>query len=317
MSLDPRLQRFLDLLALAHSPPAFDQTVAQRRQGLADLLQFGGPLEALATEEHALPGPAGPLPARLYIPREAPERDGAGIVYFHGGGLIAGSIETHDGIARSLAQASGCRLLSVGYRLGPEHRFPAGLDDALAAVRHVAARAADYGMDAARLIVCGDSAGATLSAAVCETLARSGDVRPILQLLLCPILDHSRTTESRRLYCAGFLVDQATLDHDMLHYLPDGADPNDPRISPLLATDLSGVPPTLVHTAEYDPLRDEGRAYFERLQSLGSARAYTCHAGMIHLFYGLGRITPAAAAAFQMIGAEVRLALGARNSAAY
>jgi len=309
MSLDPRVQRFLDLLAVGHPPPVIEQTVAQRRTGLADLMQFGGPLEALATEERVLPGPSGPLPARLYIPSEAPQANGAGIVYFHGGGLIAGSIDTHDGIARSLAQATGCRLLSVGYRLGPEHRFPAGLEDALAAVRQVAAHAADYGMDAAKLIVCGDSAGATLSAAVCETLARAGDVRPVLQLLLCPILDHNRATESRRLYGEGLLVDQATLDHDLLHYLPDGADRADPRISPLLAADLSGLPPTIVHTAEYDPLRDEGRAYFERLQRVGSGRAYTCHAGMIHLFYGLGRITPTAAAAFRTIGAEVRAAL--------
>jgi acetyl esterase/lipase len=247
----------------------------------------------------------------LYIPNETPQGPCGGIVYFHGGGLIAGSIDTHDAIARSLAQATGCRLLSVGYRLAPEHAFPAGLDDALAAVRHIAAHAADYGIDAARLVVCGDSAGGTLAAAVCEALARSGEVRPALQLLLCPILDHSRVTESRRLYSHGFLVEQSTLDHDLLHYLPPGADVQDPRISPLLAADLKGLPPTLVHTAEYDPLRDEGRAYFERLEEVGAARAYTCHAGMIHLFYGLGRVTPAAGAAFRAIGAEVRAALEA------
>jgi acetyl esterase/lipase len=203
--------------------------------------------------------------------------------------------------------------VSVGYRLGPEHPFPAGLEDALAAVRHVGLRAADYGIDAARIVVCGDSAGATLAAVVCQTLADSGGARPALQLLLCPILDHSRTTESRRLFAEGFLVDQATLDHDLLHYLPPGAERNDPRISPLLAADLSGLPPTLVHTAEYDPLRDEGRAYFERLEEVGSGRAYTCHAGMIHLFYGLGRVTPSAAAALRAIGAEVRAALGSRG----
>jgi acetyl esterase/lipase len=311
MSLDPRIQRFLDLLKAGHPPNTFDLTVAQRRTGLAELMQFGGPSEALPTEDRVLPGPATALPARLYIPTEAPPDLSAGIVYFHGGGLISGSIDTHDGIARSLAQATGCRLLSVDYRLAPEHAFPAGLEDALAAVRHVAAHASDYGIDAARLIVCGDSAGATLAAAVCEALARSGEVRPALQLLLCPILDHSRATESRRLYAEGFLVEQGTLDHDLLHYLPPGTDRRDPRISPLLAANLKGVPPTIVHTAEYDPLRDEGRAYFERLQAVGSGRAYTCHAGMIHLFYGLGRVTPAAGAAFRAIGAEVRTALDA------
>jgi acetyl esterase/lipase len=311
MSLDPRIQRFLDVLRAGHPSNISDLTVAQRRTGLAELMQFGGPGEALATEDLVLPGPAGALPARWYLPNQAPPDLNAGIVYFHGGGLIAGSIDTHDRIARSLAHATGCRLMSVDYRLAPEHAFPAGLEDALAAVRYVAAHASDYGIDAARLIVCGDSAGATLAAVVCEALARSGEVRPALQLLLCPILDHSRATESRRLYAEGFLVDQATLDHDLLHYLPPGADRRDPRISPLLAADLKGLPPTIVHTAEYDPLRDEARAYFERLKGVGSGRAYTCHAGMIHLFYGLGRVTPTAAAAFRVIGAEVRAALGA------
>jgi acetyl esterase/lipase len=272
-------------------------------------MRFGGPTEALATSELMLRGPAGALPARLYVPPSAAPGPSAGIVYFHGGGLIAGSIETHDGIARNLAHATACRLVSVGYRLAPEHRFPAGLDDAIAAVRQVAAQAAHHGIDAARLIVCGDSAGATLAAAACAALARSGDLRPALQLLLCPILDHSRATESRRLYASGFLVDQATLDHDLLHYLPPGTDLADPRVSPLRAADLAGLPPTLVHTAEYDPLRDEGRAYFERLQRVGSGLAYSCHPGMIHLFYGLGRVTAGASVAFRAIGAEVRAAL--------
>jgi acetyl esterase/lipase len=313
MALDPRVKRFLDLLAAGQPTSVLDTSVAQRRVALAELMQFRGPAAVLGTQDILLPGPEGAIPARLYIPSEAMQEHGAGIVYFHGGGLIAGSIDTHDGIARALAEATGCRLVSVGYRLGPEHPFPAGLEDALAAVRHVGLRAADYGIDAARIVVCGDSAGATLAAVVCQTLADSGGARPALQLLLCPILDHSRTTESRRLFAEGFLVDQATLDHDLLHYLPPGAERNDPRISPLLAADLSGLPPTLVHTAEYDPLRDEGRAYFERLEEVGSGRAYTCHAGMIHLFYGLGRVTPSAAAALRAIGAEVRAALGSRG----
>ncbi len=308
MPLDPRIKRFLDLIAAGQPASMRDTSVAQRRSALAELLKFGGPAVALFVEERQLPGSETTLPARLYVPPGAPPQAGGGIVYFHGGGLIAGSIDTHDGVARSLAHATGCRLLSVGYRLGPEHPYPAGYEDALAAVRHVAVHAAEYGIDAERIVVCGDSAGGTLAAAVCETLARAGGPRPALQLLLCPILDHSRTTASRRELAAGYLVDQATFDHDLLHYLPPGVDLSDPRISPLRASDLTGLPPTIVHTAEYDPLRDEGRAYFERLQDVGAAHAYTCHAGMIHLFYGLGAVTPAAAAAFAMIGAEVRAA---------
>jgi acetyl esterase/lipase len=201
----------------------------------------------------------------------------------------------------------------VGYRLAPEHRFPAGLDDATAAIRHIANHAAQFGLDAARLGVCGDSAGGTLVAAACHALARSGGASLALQVLICPILDYARRSGSRAEFACGYLVDQDTLDHDLEHYLPDGdrggTNAEDPRISPLRAADLSGLPPTIVHTAECDPLRDEAQEYFRRLIPSGSALAYTCHPGMIHLFYGLGAVIPYARTAVEKIGAEIRAAL--------
>jgi acetyl esterase/lipase len=310
VSLDPRVRRFLDALAAGKPPSVRDTTVAERRLGLAQLMQLAGPAPAVdRIEDRTLPGPAGTLAARIYTPLEATSAASAGLVYFHGGGLVAGSVETHDCVARTLASRGACRIVSVEYRLAPEHPFPAALDDALAAVTHIGAHARDFDIDPERLGICGDSAGATLAAATCHEVVRLGRPRLALQLLICPILDYSRATGSRRDLASGFLIDQATLDHDLLHYAPPGTDPADPRISPLRALDLGGLPRTLIHTAQYDPLRDEGRDYFERLTRANTLVSYTCHPGMIHMFYGLGAVIPYARTAFGQIGGEIRAAL--------
>jgi acetyl esterase/lipase len=270
-------------------------------------MKFSGPaLPIERVNDTVIPGPAGAIPARIYTPR-ADDRL-PGLVYFHGGGMVAGSIDTHDGIARALANAGECRVISIGYRLAPEHRFPAALDDALAAVQHVRAHAREFGVGAG-LGVAGDSAGATLAAAACQAMARRGDPPLALQLLLCPILDYSRSTASRREFASGYLVEQATLDHDLLHYLPAGCYASDLRISPLLADNLRGLPRTLIHTAECDPLRDEGAEYAARVQATGTPTEYVCHAGMVHLFYGLAGVIPYARTAMATIGAQLRAAL--------
>jgi len=309
MPLDPRVKRFLNLLAAGNPPDARSATVEERRAGLAALMKFAGPVVAVErVEERTLPGPGGAVRIRVYSPLHAEMLPG--LIYFHGGGLVAGTLDTHDSIARALAHAGAVRLLSVDYRLAPEHPFPAAIEDAMAAVRYISRHAADFGIDAARLGICGDSAGATLATATCQAAARAGGPRLALQLLICPILDYSRSTPSKLELSSGYLVDQATLDHDLLHYLPKGTDPVNPLISPLLAEDLAGMPPTLIHTAEFDPLRDEGRNYFERLTQARNEVSYTCHPGMIHLFYGLGAVIPYARTAFEQIGGEIRAALG-------
>ena len=311
MPLDPRVKRFLDALAAGKPPNPLEATVEERRSGLRQLMKLAGPeAPAGCSEDRYLSVPSGPLPVKIYTPPESPAQTLPGLIYFHGGGLVAGSAATHEPIAHALAASGGCRVVSVDYRLAPEHRFPAALDDALAAVNHVAAHAAQLGIDGTRLGICGDSAGATLAAAACQAVARAGGPGLALQLLICPILDYSRSSRSRRELGSGFLVDQATLDHDLLHYLPPGADPADPRISPLRAASLAGLPRTLIHTAEFDPLRDEGLEYFERLQRARIEVSYTCHPGMIHLFYGLGTVIPYARTAFEQIGREIRAALG-------
>jgi acetyl esterase/lipase len=309
--LDPRVKRFLDALAAGNPPNALDTTVEKRRLGLAELMKLAGPETPVGrVEDRTLPGPAGPLGVRIYTPLGAKPDLLPGLIYFHGGGLVAGTVATHDPIGRALANSGACRVVSVEYRLAPEHRFPAALDDALAAVRHIGAHAAEFGIDGKRLGICGDSAGGTLAAATAQTVARIGSPRLALQLLICPILDYSRSTDSKRDLASGYLVDQATLDHDLLHYAPPGtADPANPRISPLRAEDVAGLPRTLIHTAEFDPLRDEGRDYFERLARAHTEVSYTCHPGMIHLFYGLGAVIPYARTAFEQIGGEIRAAL--------
>jgi len=308
MPLDPRAKRFLDTLAASGAASTLTLTVDERRRSLAELLSFAGPLAAVGgVEERTFPGPASPVRLRIYTPAGAGAHDLLpGLVYFHGGGLVAGSLDTHDGICRALAQMSGCRLFSVDYRLAPEYPFPAAIDDALAATAWVSTHAAALGLDPDRLGVCGDSAGATLAAVVCQSAAAAGKPRLACQLLLCPIMDYAAESDSRRQFAEGYLVDRGTLEHDLRHYLPRGADRADPRVSPLRARTLGNLPPTAIHTAECDPLRDEGAAYAERLRVAGVRTTYRCHPGMIHLFYGMGALIPYAGAAFELMGADIR-----------
>lgn len=312
MPLDPRARRFLDTLAAMNPPSALSLSVEERRDALRHLLSFSGVAAPVsAVHERSVPGPEGPLAIRVYTPASMQAaRLLPGLIYFHGGGLVAGSLDTHDPVCRSLANASGCRVLSVDYRLAPEHPFPAAIADTCAATSCVAANAEDWGIDAARLGVCGDSAGATLAAVVCQTLTASGQTGIAFQFLLCPIMDLAGQSDSRRDFAQGYLVDEATLQHDLKHYLAAGTDPADPCVSPLRASDLRALPPTAIHTAEFDPLRDEGRAYAERLTAAGVRTIYRCHPGMIHLFYGMGGLIPYAGVAFQQIGADIRGLLG-------
>lgn len=311
MPLDRHVERFLTRLAALNPPSAVSLSVIERRAALQHLLQFSGRSETVKSIDNQLiPGPAGPLLVRSYTPVSATAPILAGLIFFHGGGLVAGSLDSHDAVCRSLANAGGCRVIAVDYRLAPEHPFPAAIGDGYAALMYIASHAADFGVDEQRLGLCGDSAGGTLAAVVCQMAAAAGRPRLALQVLLCPILDLSRETESRRTFAEGYLMDKATLDHDLMHYLKPGTDPADPRISPLRAGDFSHLPPTCVHTAEYDPLRDEGKAYVERLVSAGVKTTYRCHSGMIHLFYGMGMLIPYAAEGYQFIGADIRAVLG-------
>lgn len=310
MPLDPHVRRFLGRLALTAPPSPGDLTVAERRASLERLAALGGePASVARLEKRAVPGPAGWLRAWIYTPSGTCSGVLPGLVYFHGGGFVAGSLETHDGICRSLANASRCRVVSVDYRLGPEARFPAGVEDACAATRWIAGHAMQLGIDGRRLGVAGDSAGATLAAVVAQALAL--DQAPLLsmQFLLCPILDYRAETASWATFGSDHLLDRETLEHDLRHYLSEHSDPADPRISPLRAQCLERLPPACIHTAECDPLRDEGEMYAARLEAAGVEAKYRCHSGMIHLFYALGAVIPYTAEAYRQMGADIQALL--------
>jgi len=310
MPLDPHARRFLDRLGALQPRQPRRLSVGERRDALAQLLSLAGRAEDVGgIEDLWVDGAQSRLRARLYSPKDAVGQVRPGLVYFHGGGLVAGSLESHDAICRSLTNATGCRIVSVDYRLAPEHPFPAAIADGRAAFEWSLAHAAEVGIDPRRLGIAGDSAGATLAAVVCQSLSTECHLRPAVQVLICPILDFCADTGSRRSFGEGYFLDHATLAHDLEHYLVAGVEPSHPLVSPLRSADVSAAPPTCLHTAEFDPLCDEGAAYAERLSAAGVQTTYRCHSGMIHLFYGMGGLIPYAATAFQILGADIRAML--------
>ena len=254
MPLDPLAKRLLVMMSAASPADRLRPTADERRQALAKLMQFArADLSPATGTDGVMPGPGGDIPFRLYDPANDTAGDLQGFVFFHGGGMVAGSLDTHDLICATLAQATGCRLVSVGYRLAPEHKFPAAIEDAIAATRWVSGQASALGIDAAKLVIGGDSAGATLAAVVCQDSLRNAGPAISVQCLICPVLDFEDISPSREAFAENHLLDRATLEADLADYLPSGADLADPRISPLRATKFAGLPAAIIHTAEFDP----------------------------------------------------------------
>ena len=312
MPLDPSAKRLLDMLAAAGGMPDIAaMTPQQMREGFRRLARSvdlkGVPIGAIQDGE--LPGPGGPLPYRIYTPQQPAARPLPALVFFHGGGCIFGDIDTHDGVCRMLAAESGCAVVSIGYRRAPEHRFPAAVEDSYAATRWVADHAVELGLDAGRIAVGGDSAGAGLAVVVCQMAAARHGPRIALQLLFCAVLDMRAETPSRRDFAEGYFLNQATIDWMLQHYCAADVDLDDPRLSPLRAPQFSGLPPAHIHTAEFDPLRDEGEAYAQALRRAGVPAHYTCHAGMIHYFYAMAGAIPAARTALKTAAGAMRGAL--------
>ena len=311
MPLDPHVRRLLHALSAGGTRDPAAITVAQRRASFRALMAFAAAgSRGVRSEDGVLPGPAGPLRFRAYTPPGAAGGTLPGLVFFHGGGMIAGDLETHDPLCRALCHETACRLIAVDYRLAPEHPYPAAVEDACAAMVWACRHADQLGLDPGRIGIAGDSAGGTLAAVACQRAAATG-APPALQLLLCPILDWAGETPSRAALGEGYLVDRAMMREELAHYLPPGGDAAHPLVSPLRAATLGGQPPAYIHTAEFDPLRDEGHAYAERLHASGVEVRHTCHAGMVHLFYALGGIVPYAPVALREIGAQIRSAMTA------
>jgi acetyl esterase/lipase len=307
MPLDPLAKRFLAMMAAAAPTGRAKPSVDARRQSLAKLMQFAkAEMASVTAIDGTLPGPASDLSYRLYAPAGSAGAPAPGFVFFHGGGMVAGSIETHDRIAAALSEATACRLISVEYRLAPEHKFPAAIEDAIAATEFVAQNAASFGIDAARLVVGGDSAGATLAAIVCQHAQRRGGPAILAQCLICPVLDFEEVSPSRSEFAEDHLIGKATLEADLADYLPGGTDTADVRISPLRALNLAGLPTAIIHTAEFDPMRDEGNAYARKLLAAGITVEHVCHDGMVHNFHALGAVLPQGRLVLAQIGEQVR-----------
>jgi acetyl esterase/lipase len=312
MPLDRHARRFLEMLGAAGQSRGRYEDAEERRQSLtalADLVDPPGTLEIGGVREHLMRVSDGHIVLRVYSPLGPPSRVLPGIVFFHGGGWVAGSLETHDGLCRRLANETGCRLIAVDYRLAPEHPFPHGLEDGFAAVRHVARQPKLFGIDPDRLGVAGDSAGATLAAAICRLARDAGGPKLMFQLLLCPILDVFGEAASRRELKEGFFLDHQTLMRDLELYCPPGTDRTDPRLSPLCAAEFRDLPPAYIHTGQFDPFGDEGEDYARKLSQAGVAVHGRCHPGMIHFFYAMPRMIPYARKAIEIIGAEMRHAV--------
>ena len=311
--LDPEAQLGLKLLALRGQPDLDVLDVEGARARVArDAATFAGVSIGLArVEDVTLDGVGAPLRARLYVPHHVDE-PGELLVYFHGGGFVVGDLDTHDNSCRFIARQAGVRVLAVDYRLAPEHRFPAGVDDALRAFRDVVGRAASLGVDPARVAVGGDSAGGNLAAGVAQLTANEGGAVPAFQLLLYPWLDLSSKRDSYRLFREGFYLTESDLDWYRDRYLADPADARDPRCSPILADALRGVAPAYVATAGFDPLRDEGEEYARRLRDAGVAVALRRHRGLFHGFFNSVAIGRAGREAMIEAAGALRLGLATR-----
>ncbi len=303
--LDPQLQAMRDQRERDNVPPLYAMSLADARAAdLASIREKGGePEPVYEVTNLKITGPGGELPLRLYRP--ASERPLPALLYFFGGGWVLGTIDTADGVSRSLANSSGALVVVVGYRLAPEHRFPAAIDDCFATVRWVAEHAAEIGADPARLAVGGDSAGGNLAAGVALRARAEG---PALagQLLVYPNTDQFADDESMRAADDPFLFNRRSVAWYRQHYLTNPGDAASPLASPLHAESLAQLPPALVITAEYDPLRDQGEAYARRLADEGVQVELSRYPGMAHGFFTMAGTVDASRAAIAQAASRLR-----------
>jgi acetyl esterase len=305
MPLDPQLQAARDRRVADGVPPLYTLTLEQARA--ADIAAIragaGSPEPVHEVVDRTLPGSAGPVPIRVYRPNAA--STAPALVYFFGGGWTLGSLDTSDGVCRTLANAAGCLVVAVGYRLAPEAKFPAAVHDCFAATAWLAEHGGQIGVDPTRMAVGGDSAGGNLAAAV-TLLARDRGVGLAGQLLVYPNTDRFADTPSRREATDPAMFNRTSVAWYWGHYLSSEEDGRDPLASPLRADSLAGLPPALLITAEYDPLRDEGELYGRRLADAGVPVTLARYDGMAHGFFTMGGTLDAAKVALEQAAEHLR-----------
>lgn len=312
MALDPVLKAFLDQMAAVPGPKMWETSPPEGRLAFAGLLELVGPKDVPIgkSENVSASGPGGPIPLRIYTPVAAGGEALPALVYFHGGGFVIGDLDTHDGLCRLLANESGCRIVAVHYRLAPEHKFPAALEDAFAAVSWVSSNASKLAIDANRIAVGGDSAGGALAAAAAQMAKAQGAPKIVFQLLLFPVTQIGSETSSLLEYSVGYFLERKTLDWFFANYLPEGADAKgDPRISPLRAAAFDGLPPAYIVLGGFDPLHDEGASYAQKLRDAGVPVTVADYRDMVHCFVYLQTVLPQAHDAVVAAAAALRKGL--------
>ncbi len=313
--LHPEARALLEKMDAQGAVPLEKQDPIEARQSRIEAMKtLGGECEPLdRVEDLSIPDPGGDIPVRVY----ASERGGLrpGIVFFHGGGFVFGNLDTHDAVCRALAKESGAVVISVDYRLAPENKFPAAVEDSYAATVWAATNARRLGIDPGRVAVGGDSAGGNLATVVAMRCRDAGGPPLALQVLFYPVTDLSSfETGSHREYSEGYFLTRAAMDWLTGHYLASADEKRHPEVSPLLAKDLSGLPPALVITAEFDPLRDEGEAYAQRLRQAGVPVTATRYPGMIHGFVSMRGVLTSGREAMSEAAQFTRSILSARRA---
>jgi acetyl esterase len=312
MPLDPLVKTFLDRAASIPRPKAWDVPPAITRQSFAGMMQLTAARDVAVgrIDNFIIPGPGGEIRARGYAPVAASGPLPA-LIYFHGGGFVAGSLESHDGLCRQFAAEGSFKVIAVDYRLAPENPYPAAVDDAWAATQWIEQNAADLGVDAGRIAVGGDSAGAMLAAIVTQMAKEKGGLKLAFQLLMFPNTQIGGETSSLNEFAVGYFLERRAIEYFHSLYLPPGTDTNAPRVSPLYAKDFAGLPPAYVMLGGYDPLHDEGLAYADKLKAAGVKVAIADYADMVHCFIYLQTILPQAHDAVAAAAKAVREALDA------
>lgn len=290
-TLDPYVQFMLmsaDRLPGVNGIGAPSADVAERRAENTRATALGMPrAKGVATRDIAIPAATGPIPARIYRADDAPAEPTA-LLYFHGGGFVLGGLDSHDGDCRMLARITGAVVVAVDYRLAPEHPFPAGADDATAAFGWVARNPVDIGSRPGAVAVMGDSAGATLATVVASRARDLAVAPPIAQALVYPVTDMRMVSRSHELFAEGFFLTREDMLWFRSNYLTPGTSVEHPEVSPLLAPDLAGLAPAMIWTAGFDPLRDEGEDYGDRLREAGVPVSVRREPSMVHGFFGMG-----------------------------
>jgi acetyl esterase len=308
MPLDPQMKNLLDAMAKAELAPFHTLTPAAAREQMASRVAQVVPEPVASVEDRAIPGPAGAVPVRIYTPT------GAGpfgaLVYFHGGGWVLGDIQMTDQPCRMIANASGCIVVSVDYRLAPEHKFPAAPDDCYAVTRWLSDNAPSANVDRARIAVGGTSAGGTLAAVVALMARDRGGPNVAYQLLVYPATTSELTSKSQREFADdGYILSRADMEWFWGHYLASEADRTNPYACPAYAKTLRGLPPAMVITAEFDPLRDEGEAYAARLREDGASVVLKRYDGVTHGFFGMPSLLDKSKVAIAEASAALRNAI--------